>query len=307
MQVSPIILKREVIMQRPRIKVGEIELQVQDYEKDGEAIVFLHFGGGNLMMWQPVVPYFQLQYRLVLIDLRGHGRSDKPQVGYHIDDMARDVVGVMQGLQLERAHIVGSSLGAEVGLSLAAHDPQKVLSLVCDGALSSEYGPYGVWQGSEASFKEYVEGVMQGMRSAPEKLFPSVEAFIEHARLAFEKSGWWNDSFAGLYRYDACRTGDGQYSRSWSKPAQLEYMQFYFAARFEDYYRQVQCPLLMVPSAADFEDEHQLSAMTGLSRLANRATIVPVPGWIHPYGWLLDPADMCKVVLDFVGNAGGKI
>ncbi len=62
-----------------RVNAGGIELQIREYERKGEAIIFLHFGGGNLMMWQRVVPHFQADYRLILVDLRGHGKSDKPR------------------------------------------------------------------------------------------------------------------------------------------------------------------------------------------------------------------------------------
>jgi pimeloyl-ACP methyl ester carboxylesterase len=130
-------------MKEQQVDVNGIRLQVREYEHEGETIIFLHYGSGNLMMWQGVVPYFQDTYRLALIDLRGHGKSDSPQDGYHIDQMATDVAGVIEYLGLTGAHVVGSSLGAEVGLSLAANYPDKVVSLVCEGALYSEYGPYG--------------------------------------------------------------------------------------------------------------------------------------------------------------------
>ena len=169
-------------MRELRVQVNQIELQVREYEQEGDAIIFLHFSGANLMMWQRIIPYFQDHYRLILVDLRGHGKSDKPETGYHIDEMARDVMGIMQHLKLERAHIVGSSLGAEVGLSLAANYPDKVISLVCDGALSSEYGPYGTWEGSETEFEEHVARQLDKMRNTPETLFPSVDALVEDRR-----------------------------------------------------------------------------------------------------------------------------
>ena len=112
-------------MQEKRVRVDHIELQIRDYQHEGDAIVFLHFSGANLMMWQGAVPYFQGHYRLILVDLRGHGRSDTPANGYHMDHMAYDVAGIMTAIKLERAHIIGSSLGAEVGLSLAATYPEK--------------------------------------------------------------------------------------------------------------------------------------------------------------------------------------
>ena len=52
------------------------------------------------MMWQRVVPYFQDQYRVILVDLRGHGKSDTPEDGYHMDMMAQDVIGVMDHLKI---------------------------------------------------------------------------------------------------------------------------------------------------------------------------------------------------------------
>ena len=134
-------------MKELRVKVNNIELQIREYEHEGDAIIFLHFSGANLMMWQRAISDFRDRYRLILVDLRGHGKSDKPETGYHMDEMARDVIGIMDHLALERAHVVGSSLGAEVGLSMAANYPDKVISLVCDGALNSEYGPYGTSPG----------------------------------------------------------------------------------------------------------------------------------------------------------------
>ena len=83
-------------MQMLRVKVDGIILQIQEYEREGEAIIFLHFGSGNVTAWQPAIPYFQDRYRLILVDLRGHGKSNRPATGYHIDEMARDVAGVME-------------------------------------------------------------------------------------------------------------------------------------------------------------------------------------------------------------------
>ncbi len=134
------------------VAVGDIRLQVRQYPGEGPAIVFLHFGGGNLMVWDGVVPFFTEPYRPVLLDLRGHGKSDRPTSGYHIDSLAGDVVAAMDVLSIERAHIVGSSMGAETAVALAANHPDRIISITCDGASASEYGPYSLWQGSEAGF-----------------------------------------------------------------------------------------------------------------------------------------------------------
>ena len=280
-----------------RVNVANIGLQIREYKREGDAIIFLHFGGGNLQMWQRVVPYFQDHYRLILVDLRGHGKSDKPQKGYHIDEMARDVVGVMEHLGLERAHIVGSSMGAEVGLSVAANHPAKMLSLVCEGALYSECGPYGVWDGSEEAFEEHVAGVLEKIQNTIEPVFASVDALVDESRQKFEKRGWWNEYFEAVKRYDACKIDEGKYTLAFQKPASTDYMAHYFEYRFEDYYERVKCPILMLPDENLLPSEE--IAMKKLSKLTPKVKIVSVPGWVHPYGWLLDPKEMSKVVLKF--------
>jgi 2-succinyl-6-hydroxy-2,4-cyclohexadiene-1-carboxylate synthase len=292
----------EAAMQEKRVKVDQIELQIRDFEQDAEAIIFLHFSGANLMMWQRAIPYFQDQYRLILIDLRGHGRSDKPATGYHMDDMARDVIGVMQQLKLDRAHIVGSSLGAEVGLSLAANYPEKVLSLVCDGALSSEYGPYGTWEGSLAEFEEHVTHQLEKMHSNPEKIYPSIDALVGKSREVLSEIGWWNEYVEAMERYGAFKLDEGKYTQGFRKYAREDYMGHYFHYRLEDYYRKVECPLLMLPGEDVFENEREKSAMEGLRELAPQAQIIAVSGWVHPYGWLLNPENMCGAILSSLGD-----
>ena len=286
-------------MREKHVFANQINLRVQDYESEGEAIIFLHFSGANLMMWQRVVPYFQDRYRLILVDLRGHGNSDRPETGYHMDEMARDIVGLMQSLDLERAYVVGSSLGAEVGLSLAAHYPDQVISLVCDGALSSEYGPYGIWEGSETAFKEYVARQLEKMRATPESVFPSVDALVEKSRAALEEIGWWNEYVEAVERYGACKLGEGKYTKSFRKSAMLNYVEGYFHYRFEDYYQKVQCPVLMLPGEDVLENEREKVAMQGLCELTAQGKIIYIPGWVHPYGWLLDPEAVCQTIRKF--------
>ncbi len=288
-----------------RVWANDIVLQTREYEAFGDAILFLHFGGGNLMMWQRVVPYFQGRYRLVLVDMRGHGKSDKPETGYHIDEMARDVAGVMEALGIERAHVVGSSMGAEVGLSLAANFPGQVISLVCEGALSSEYGPYGTWEGTETTFRAHVAEEMEEVRNAPVRVFDSLEALMDARREVFEACGWWNEAFDATERYGACLIEDGKCAVTWRKPLSTNYMENYFDYRFEVYYRRVKCPVLMLPGEDDWSDERTRAIIEGLGKLAGGAKIVAVPGWVHPYGWLIDPEEACKAVLEFLAEVGG--
>ncbi|MCG2786262.1 MAG: alpha/beta hydrolase [Anaerolineae bacterium] len=287
-----------------RVHTGTLELQVWEYEYSGSPIIFLHYGGANLMMWQRAVPYFEGKYHLILVDLRDHGKSDKPQAGDEIDQMAADVAGLMSAMQLEKAHLVGSSLGAEVALALAANFPEKVISLVCDGALTSEFGPYSTWQESEAAFREHVKKQLDGMRGRAEKVFPSVEAFLADSRENLEKYNLWNEYMEALQAYDACEVRPGEFVRGWQKQARLNYMSGYFDYRFENYYPRVQCPLLMVTGSEN--EPAEASATQKMCALARQGKLVIVPGWEHPYGWLLHPEAMCQTVLEFLAGAKKK-
>lgn len=290
----------EISMQDLRIKTNEIELAVRDCPCEGEAIVFLHFCTGNLMMWQPILPNFQDRYRLILVDLRGHGKSDKPESGYHIDDMAADVVGVMRQLNVTRAHLVGSSLGAEVALSIAANYPEMTLSLVCEGAFVSEYGPYGVWQGSREEFDAHVAEKLDQIRQRPVNSFPTVDALVKSRQELLEQYGAWNADFEAMERYDASITTEGEFTRALGKQNLENYMAYYFETRFEDYYPRVQCPILALPAEEEINTEVFKRTMDKMMKLAKDVKVAPIQGWEHAFGWLLNPQEASKVVLGFL-------
>ena len=282
------------------ISNGNVKIHIHDYEQSGAAVIFLHFGGANLMMWQRALPFFKDKYRLILVDMRGHGKSDKPESGYHIDEMAADVAAVMDYLKVEQAHIIGCSMGAEVGLSLAANYPDRALSLVCEGALYSEYGPYGVWKGSYDEFEAYATEQLEKIMITTDKHYPSEQALVEANKKAIEKFVPWNAFFEQMKRYEIYQNEKGQFVSGMSKACKLEYMKHYYDYRFEDYYRRVKCPLLILPDEEDSQVERIKVTMNGFKQLAAQAEIVLVPNWSHPYGWLLDPQAICKKILDFL-------
>jgi len=105
---------------------------------EGEPLIFLHTGlqtGETDFVYQQ--KYFQDAYKVILLDLRAHGRSkvDEVDIYNYFIDAANDLVDTMEKLEIEKAHIVGCSLGALVGLSLAKQFPEKVKSLALSGII----------------------------------------------------------------------------------------------------------------------------------------------------------------------------
>lgn len=73
------------------IKIANTDINVRYSLNDKSVILFLHLSGGNLNMWEGVLPQFENKYSVIAPDFSGHGKSDKPLAGYHIDDIANDI------------------------------------------------------------------------------------------------------------------------------------------------------------------------------------------------------------------------
>jgi len=97
----------------------------------GPDLVMLHGLGGNLAIWHlKIVPALRADYRVTTYDLRGHGRSGTPPTGYTTGDMADDLLGVLDGLEIETAGLVGHSLGADVAMHFALRYPERAKKLI---------------------------------------------------------------------------------------------------------------------------------------------------------------------------------
>lgn len=97
----------------------------------GPEVILIHGLGGNLAIWHlKMVPLLRQQYRVTTYDLRGHGRSNTPATGYTTGDMADDLWGILNNLNIEQAHLVGHSLGADIALHFALRYPGRVAKLI---------------------------------------------------------------------------------------------------------------------------------------------------------------------------------
>lgn len=104
---------------------------VDEGPSDGEVVVLSGSIGSDLRMWEPQVgPLTEAGYRVVRYDHRGHGRTPVPDGPCSLADLGGDVVELLDELGVERAHVVGVSLGGMTGLWLGAHRPERVRGLV---------------------------------------------------------------------------------------------------------------------------------------------------------------------------------
>jgi 3-oxoadipate enol-lactonase len=96
----------------------------------GSPLLLLHGLGGSHEMWLPVVPALAQSQRVIAGDHRGHGRSAKPGGPYTIALFVQDWLGVMDALGVDRADLLGLSMGGAVAMRMAVEHPERVRSLV---------------------------------------------------------------------------------------------------------------------------------------------------------------------------------
>jgi non-heme chloroperoxidase len=103
-----------------------------------EPVVFAHAWALNGDMWSyQLTDFLAAGYRCITYDRRGHGRSDRPPTGYHIDTLADDLAAVIEGLDLSGITLVGHSMGAgEVVRYLTRHGTRRVARVVLSGTVT---------------------------------------------------------------------------------------------------------------------------------------------------------------------------
>ena len=98
-----------------------------DEAGSGETVLLLHGGLGDSGLWEPVVPFLAERFRTIRTDLRFYGRSTGPNVPWSWEN---DVVGVLDELGIERAALVGLSLGGRIALDIALAHPKRLWAVV---------------------------------------------------------------------------------------------------------------------------------------------------------------------------------
>lgn len=97
---------------------------------EGSPILLLHGWMGSSYHWRKVMPLLAAHHRVVAIDARGYGESDKPYDGYDGRTLAEDLRQVAANLGLERPIVIGHDMGALAALMIAAESPELVRGLV---------------------------------------------------------------------------------------------------------------------------------------------------------------------------------
>jgi pimeloyl-ACP methyl ester carboxylesterase len=109
---------------------GETLAYIDTGNPAGPPVVLIHGYTDSARDWVPLMPYLSKRFRLVLVDLRGHGQSSKPECCYTRLDFAYDIKLLLDSLGIQRADIVGHSLGSIIAQTFAEYWPEKTRRVV---------------------------------------------------------------------------------------------------------------------------------------------------------------------------------
>ena len=102
-------------------------------------VTFVHGAGGSSSIWYKQVRDFKKEFNVLLIDLRGHGKSKSPLYekikSYSFDVISDEVIDVLEHLKIKASHFVGISLGTIIIREIAERYPEKMLSMIMGGAV----------------------------------------------------------------------------------------------------------------------------------------------------------------------------
>jgi pimeloyl-ACP methyl ester carboxylesterase len=157
-----------------KAKGDGVQINLATWPGNAGPILCVHGITANCRCWDVLAQALIPDYGVIAMDLRGRGQSEKPSAGYSLDHHLRDINCLLDDLQLERAVIMGHSLGAFIGLAFAAQYPERTDRLILvDGAgdLSTDQ----------------MNKVFVGIKPALDRLgqiFPSADAYLDKMKQA---------------------------------------------------------------------------------------------------------------------------
>ena len=256
-----------------RLRGDGITIQAADWPGQGLPVLAVHGLTANCRSFDLVARSLAPAHRVIALDLRGRGLSDKPDSGYSLADHGRDIRAVLDDLGLERVALLGHSLGAYICLALTAESPELVdrLILLDGGAdLSPEQ-----WAKVSAGIKPSLDRLGQ--------LFPSFEDYIARIKQApFMQP--WNQTAEDYFRYESEEVEGGVRSRIHPDHITQERANLLTMSPRE-FYPAIKCPVLILRATEGMLSHDDLvlpreSAQDLASSLA-RGRVVDLPGINH--------------------------
>jgi pimeloyl-ACP methyl ester carboxylesterase len=255
------------------------------YEEAGEGVpvVFVHEFAGDHRSWEPQLRFFSRRHRCLAYNARGYPPSDVPAepAAYSQARAAADILAILDGAGIERAHVVGLSMGAFATLHFGLDHPGRALSLVCAGI------GYGAEKAQEARFRAEAEQAARGFEQSGSRRFAEVYGSgAARVQLQAKDPRGWQEMVRWLGEHDALGAASTMRGVQARRPSLYD---------LEVRLRALALPVLIV---AGDEDDHTLAPGIFLKRTIPASGLLVLPKTGHTIN-LEEPDLFNRAVADF--------
>ncbi len=181
------------------------------------------------------------KYRVIAVDLRGRGLSDKPETGYGMADHAQDILGLLDQLGIQKATIGGHSFGALLTFYLASHFPERVEKMVLLDAAAQMH----------PNTREMLASAMSRLGQT----FPSFADYLELVKKAPYLT-YWEDAMLSYYQADVLENEDGTVTQRSNPLHIIEAVTKVLSEPWLEYMQNVTQPAILLNAT----DEYSLGA-----------------------------------------------
>lgn len=238
----------------PKLTVQDIDLYYE-VSGQGQPLLFIHGLGSSTRDWERQAAFFSRHYQVIIFDLRGHGKSDKPPGPYSVQLFASDTARLIGSLGIGNTHVVGLSMGGMIAFQLALETPELVSSMVIVNS-----GPEFLVRTRKERlglFKRFSIVRLLGMRQMGKVLAKRLLPKPEHSNLRRIFIERWAEN---------------------NKRAYLDSLRAMVGWRVTQHLNAITCPVLVVSAAQDYTPVSYKEAYA--AKMA-KAELVVIPDSLH--------------------------
>lgn len=218
------------------ISANGLTFHLIDWGGRGEWLILLHGLASQAHIWDLVAPLLTSSFRVVAVDQRGHGLSDKPASGYDFASITHDLDEILAALAIDHATLIGHSWGGNVAVQVAVDHPSRVSGLVLiDG---------GFLQVPDDADWPTVEKMLE----PPDLIGTPVEEF--RANLKLWLGAAWTPQAEAITLHNVEIRADGTIAPRLRKSNHMQVVRALYDHRPSELWARVQCPVLLIPAVA---------------------------------------------------------
>ena len=218
------------------VTVDGLNFHYRDWGGSGQPLLLLHGLASTCHIWDMVAPILAQNHRVVALDQRGHGETDKPSYGFDFASVTQDALGVIRHLGGNAPIVVGHSWGGSVALELAVRSPKSVKGMAwIDGGMINASARYRTVE--DAKFE----------MSPPDFSGVTAESFMDRVRTRHQGAGMAPGSHdVVMANFEVQR--DNTIKARLTRANHLRIIEALWDHHPADLYQQVQCPVLIMPA-----------------------------------------------------------